>query len=167
MNWTASMSSDVNIANTGGTMVTARKTKGTQVMMHFVVKGSGRSKEEETMKNKDIRTCPFCGGEAKIRKNPHAARVVCSKCGAASETITIQVDICATDEAKRLWNRRVLDDRHERPYDAMGDDQGRGETGDGWYQENFKEAEAYRDNKIPEKLVTNDSIVKNPEAYSR
>lgn len=63
--------------------------------------------------------------------------------------------------------KTMLQERSERPYDAMGDDQGRGETGDGWYQENFKEAEAYRDNKIPEKLVTNDSVVKNPEAYSR
>ena len=63
--------------------------------------------------------------------------------------------------------KELIEERANRPYDAMGDDQGRGETGDGWYQENFKEAEAYRDNKIPEKLVTNDSVVKNPEAYSR
>ena len=63
--------------------------------------------------------------------------------------------------------KELIEERANRPYDAMGDDQGRGETGDGWYQENFKEAEAYRDNKIPKKLVTNDSIVKNPEACSR
>ena len=36
-------------------------------------------------------------------------------------------------------------ERTARPYDAMGDDEGRGgETGDSWYKENFTRAAAYK-----------------------
>ena len=39
----------------------------------------------------------------------------------------------------------ILIDRATRPYDAMGDDQGRGETADEWYCENFIESDAYKE----------------------
>ena len=51
--------------------------------------------------------------------------------------------------AARYYERerraQVLKDRAERPYDAMGDDQGRGGTADDWYRENF--VEKYDDGK--------------------
>lgn len=97
------------------------------------------------MRGKDLRRCPFCGGEGQVVATVFDAQVVCLKCGARG------AEAESWDEAKdpvpvaiELWNRRIVDNRAQRPYDAMGDDQGRGETGDGWYQENFKEAEAYK-----------------------
>lgn len=87
------------------------------------------------MENKDIRPCPFCGGVAKLEKNVRSACVVCTKCGAQSKLITIQIDICATDEAKRQWNRRVP---------VVRDDQGEGFSADDWYHKNFVEADAYK-----------------------
>ena len=42
--------------------------------------------------------------------------------------------------------KRLLREREARPYDALGDDQGRGGTdADSWYRENFTEAEAYEE----------------------
>lgn len=38
----------------------------------------------------------------------------------------------------------LLKERADRPYDAMGDDQGRGDAGDPWYRENFVDADAYK-----------------------
>lgn len=42
--------------------------------------------------------------------------------------------------------KRLLREREARPYDALGDDQGRGGSGpDAWYRENFTGAEAYEE----------------------
>lgn len=46
---------------------------------------------------------------------------------------------------ERERRAQVLKDRAARPYDAMGDDQGRGGTADDWYRENF--VEKYDDGK--------------------
>lgn len=91
-----------------------------------------------------LRACPFCGGEAKLVKNARTAQIVCKKCSNRTLQIVMSVDKCATTEAAKLWNRRVVDVRVGRPYDAMGDDQGRGFTADDWYRDEFASADVYK-----------------------
>ena len=100
------------------------------------------------MTDKELRRCPFCGGKAMTEVqsglNHPRIRVICTGCGSSSIFITAGIDRNAKQEAIDLWNHRIVDDRAARPYDAMGDDEGRGETADDWYRENFAEAEAYK-----------------------
>ena len=68
------------------------------------------------MENRDLRACPFCGGKGKVSKALFTATIVCDKCGARTRVVEVSVEISALEEAKRLWNRRITDDRAERPY---------------------------------------------------
>ena len=68
---------------------------------------------EETLNVKDrVDMCPFCGGEAEVKKYRYAPRgdivsVQCKSCGATSRTFAAEVEYCAVDEAVKAWNRRT------------------------------------------------------------
>lgn len=60
---------------------------------------------------KDLDKCPFCGGEATMRrvydKNTEFAQAVCTECGATGQRVAASLDYCAVDLAAEAWNRRA------------------------------------------------------------
>ena len=49
----------------------------------------------------ELRKCPFCGGEARVKSSLLNHWVICLKCGAETE-----IKLCKK-EAIAAWNRRV------------------------------------------------------------
>ena len=65
--------------------------------------------EEETMKGIELRTCPFCGGEAEINNEIDMGQsyyvINCKTCHASPDgAISIDVNVAAA-----AWNRRAGD----------------------------------------------------------
>lgn len=64
-----------------------------------------------------LKPCPFCGNKAKLIVNIQSfqpyAMVECESCSAKTERVMQSVDYCATDEAAKLWNRRVPSNHNE------------------------------------------------------
>lgn len=55
-----------------------------------------------------LKLCPFCGGEAKLRRiNRRIAYVECSKCCAETNHFEMSVEYCATEKAAEAWNQRA------------------------------------------------------------
>lgn len=64
--------------------------------------------------DKEIKACPFCGGEGKLRIKSfdifnNVAFVECLNCGAQTARISAGVQYTAVDRAIDLWNRRAKD----------------------------------------------------------
>ena len=53
---------------------------------------------------RELKPCPFCGGEATHGKYWHGWIVICSECGCKS------VYAFSPEEAIDAWNRRVTDE---------------------------------------------------------
>jgi transcription initiation factor TFIIIB Brf1 subunit/transcription initiation factor TFIIB len=62
----------------------------------------------------ELKACPFCGGEAKLRRDYQNciehAQIVCAECGATGQRIAASVEYCAIDVAKEVWNKRADND---------------------------------------------------------
>ena len=56
--------------------------------------------------DKQLKPCPFCGGEAKLYTDPWST-VMCHKCKAMSAYFLHKADYCSVDKAIEAWNRRV------------------------------------------------------------
>lgn len=55
-----------------------------------------------------LKLCPFCGGEAKLRRiNGRIAYVECSKCCAETNHFEMSVEYCANEKAAEAWNQRT------------------------------------------------------------
>lgn len=55
-----------------------------------------------------LKLCPFCGGEAKLRRiNGMTAYVECSKCCAETNHFEMSVEYCANEKAAETWNQRT------------------------------------------------------------
>lgn len=63
------------------------------------------------VKDTELLPCPFCGKQGRIKYervgNNYAAYIQCSECKTRTKSIVENTDYCATDEAAKLWNRRV------------------------------------------------------------
>ena len=59
------------------------------------------------MTNKELKPCPFCGGEAEIGISLGNTYVICKYCCAATRQITIKANNRAVDKAVEFWNRRA------------------------------------------------------------
>ena len=66
------------------------------------------------MKQTELKTCPFCGGDAifpkakdEFGKEIESTFVICTKCGVSTCWCTRR------KKAAELWNRRVDDERRE------------------------------------------------------
>lgn len=59
------------------------------------------------MTKRELKPCPFCGGEAKFENFGYQVYIKCTKCKATSATFLSRVDYCAVDEVAKAWNRRV------------------------------------------------------------
>ena len=61
----------------------------------------------------ELKPCPFCGGEAKMRIETAFGRssvtIECENCGARCGYVNESVAYCATDKAAENWNRRLID----------------------------------------------------------
>lgn len=70
---------------------------------------------DEDMVAEELRRCPFCGGEPKLKikerdREVNVYHVQCYSCGTRSRKVVstdFLVDSEALDEAKALWNSRV------------------------------------------------------------
>lgn len=68
-----------------------------------------------------LKPCPFCGGEAELKKDSYYAGAVkvervycrCSNCGIATRIYGPSIDYCATDRVIKVWNTRVNDFKQE------------------------------------------------------
>lgn len=56
---------------------------------------------------KELKSCPFCGGEAVLKFEPYYSYVKCKNCGAETGLVKATPRICAADEAAKVWNTRV------------------------------------------------------------
>lgn len=56
---------------------------------------------------KDLKSCPFCGGEAVLKVESYYSYVICKNCGAETGLVKATPCICAVDEAAKVWNTRV------------------------------------------------------------
>lgn len=66
------------------------------------------------MKDIELKTCPFCGGEAKLHIQSDdcmkEAIIICEDCGVNSRIFSdIILGDFFIDEITKAWNRRVLD----------------------------------------------------------
>ncbi len=59
-----------------------------------------------------LKTCPFCGGEAKFQTAYKQDRiwVCCSKCKAVSNQFESNLYSSAAEDAAKAWNRRTKDE---------------------------------------------------------
>lgn len=61
-----------------------------------------------------LKSCPFCGGEAEVRKNEFGssgyAFIACKRCGASTKFFDKSLDYSAVYEAIKSWNMRVSDE---------------------------------------------------------
>lgn len=67
-----------------------------------------------------LKTCPFCGGEAKFRTTNSftpSIWVYCSKCNAKSNAFDNSLYYCAAEKAAENWNSR-LEGNNVIPIDA-------------------------------------------------
>lgn len=53
-----------------------------------------------------LKPCPFCGGEARIDKDPRYAAIMCKECGARVRQ-PISIELCAVDTVIKKWSRRA------------------------------------------------------------
>lgn len=54
----------------------------------------------------DLKTCPFCGGDAKFETyGGTACAIVCQSCGCGTPTVRLEDGL----DAVSLWNRRAVD----------------------------------------------------------
>ena len=53
-----------------------------------------------------LKSCPFCGSEAKLYEGARLCRVYCSKCGISTEMFR-NLGKCV-----ETWNRRIYDERN-------------------------------------------------------
>lgn len=64
----------------------------------------------------ELKPCPFCGGEAVLKKEyslftPYANVIIlCSECGATINGVVASENYCANDKAIEAWNRRYTDE---------------------------------------------------------
>ena len=56
---------------------------------------------------KELKSCPFCGGEAVLKVESYYSCVKCKNCGAETGLVKVTPCICAVDEAAKVWNTRV------------------------------------------------------------
>lgn len=65
------------------------------------------------MEHNELKPCPFCGGEARLRKLGKNYAVRCRQCGATGATFRPmpwhKVVFIAQGEARTAWNRRTND----------------------------------------------------------
>lgn len=55
-----------------------------------------------------LKSCPFCGGEAKlIDSSRRLSYVRCSKCGAETDSFEMSVEYCSNEKAAEAWNQRA------------------------------------------------------------
>lgn len=59
------------------------------------------------MNDKELKPCPFCGGEAELCSTGVTAYVRCNKCKSTSAAVTAALEICAVDETIKIWNSRT------------------------------------------------------------
>lgn len=57
----------------------------------------------------ELKPCPFCGGEAKLRKDEYrlGCHVECTVCGTRAKHILKDLEYCAIDRAVEVWNKRA------------------------------------------------------------
>ena len=56
---------------------------------------------------KELKPCPFCGGEAILQETGGFwCNVICDKCGAMTACIMNNCEYSSKDKAIELWNRR-------------------------------------------------------------
>ena len=61
----------------------------------------------------ELKSCPFCGGEAELKHQTYAisnvvySYVICKECGASTATIKQSPSICSDDKAIEAWNKRA------------------------------------------------------------
>ena len=59
--------------------------------------------------NKNLKTCPFCGGLAEIHiqhSSPEVAWAECMICNATSASFIANIYSSAIDDAVKAWNKR-------------------------------------------------------------
>lgn len=56
---------------------------------------------------KNLKSCPFCGGEAVLKVELYYSYVKCKNCGAYTRLVKATSCIRAVDEAVKVWNTRV------------------------------------------------------------
>ena len=61
--------------------------------------------------NEQLKTCPFCGGEAELKTNESIGQVVCTQCGARN---------LWSSNAQALWNKRTKRDTSLKPCPICG-----------------------------------------------
>ena len=73
------------------------------------------------MKEQKFKSCPFCGGEANLitdverlgccnTTEKRYAMLTCLNCGVRTPRILEDVEYCAVDKVKEIWEKRVGDD---------------------------------------------------------
>lgn len=70
------------------------------------------------MPNIELKPCPFCGGEAKLKHKGYIggayAYIICNECECSTPEIGSAVEYCADDKVSGMWNRRN-DNAAEKP----------------------------------------------------
>lgn len=60
--------------------------------------------------NHELKRCPFCGGEAELKRYVgfafEEAYVQCKDCECKTKIISPSLKYCANDKAVEMWNRR-------------------------------------------------------------
>ena len=57
---------------------------------------------------KELKPCPFCGGEAILQETGSSwCNVICDKCGAMTKCILNNCEYSSKDKAIEAWNRRA------------------------------------------------------------
>ena len=57
-----------------------------------------------------LKSCPFCGGKAKIIEIGRSGSVIqarCTSCGAGSKLVTLSAEYAAADKVANNWNQRT------------------------------------------------------------